>query len=117
VADLSKYIPTGDKVLIKPDPKQDKTPGGLYKPQTGFADLVWGEVVSVSEGFHSQNGDWIELRFKPGDRVCYQEGQAVELDFLPGHALLSQATIVLKEKEGLTDGHGSGQTKDEEAEG
>lgn len=92
------YKPCGDKILIKLDPIQEKTPGGIVRVQTGFIDFVWATVVEVSDGFWTEMGNFVGVEFKPGDRVMYQSGQAIKLEDMPDHALILQAAIVMREK-------------------
>lgn len=102
------FVPYGDKILIKLDPKKgeydDKTAAGIIKIKTGgtFADLVWGKVVAVSDGYETSHGR-VKIRLAPGDRVAYQSGQAVELEFLEGHALLSDVAVVLVEQHWISE--------------
>ena len=92
------FKPCGDKILVKPEPIQEKTPSGIIKPQTAFIDLVSGIVIEVTDGYYSQSGALIKSKFKPGDRIFYQKGQAVELEQIPGYALIMEAAVLMKEK-------------------
>jgi chaperonin GroES len=97
---IEDFQPCGDKVLIKLDPEEEKTPGGIIKPQTAdeFVKFVWGTVVAVSDGFYGQGVGWVEIKYKPGDRVMYQKGQPILLEDWPGYALIMEAAILAKEK-------------------
>jgi len=92
------YKPCGDKLLVKPDPEEEKTASGLIRPQIAFIGLVSAVVIDTSDGFYSQCGTLIKSQFKPGDRIFYQKGQAVELEQLPGYALIMEAVVLMKEK-------------------
>lgn len=91
-------IPCGDKLLIKPDPISEVTSGGIVKPQTTFLELVSGTVEKIHNGYYAQTGTWVECQFKPGDKVYYQQGQAVEAEVVPGLVLVMEAAIVMREE-------------------
>jgi len=95
------FKPCGDKMIIKPDPVQEKTKSGLYKPQTALGDsidLVSGVVVEISDGFYGQGVGFVKSQFKVGDRVYYQQLQGKEIEQIPDHVLVMEAAIVMREK-------------------
>lgn len=92
-------IPCGDKLLIKPDPVPETKPGGkIIIPQTTFAELVSGTVEHVHNGFHATDGTFVKSAFEPGDKVYYQQGQAVQAEVIPGLVLVQEAAIVMREE-------------------
>ena len=91
-------IPVNDKVLVKPDPKEEKTSGGLVIPgKTTLDDApVYGTVMAVSEGRRSKTGTLIPLGVKKGDRILYNsyaDGQWVKVENIK-YIILSEEHIL-----------------------
>ena len=78
-----KGKPLGDRVLIKLEARQEtKSTGGIILRETS-EDVLYAEVIEVSDGFIGQNGEWIKLVVKPGDRVLVSNnntGTKIRLD-------------------------------------
>lgn len=77
-----KLRPLGDRVLVKPAPKEEKTSTGLYISSGAQEKPQRGEVVAVGEGKRDDAGKRIELDVKVGDQVFYGKfgGNEVKLD-------------------------------------
>lgn len=77
-----KLRPLGDRVLVKPAPKEEKTSTGLYISSGAQEKPQRGEVVAVGEGKRDDAGQRIELDLKVGDQVFYGKfgGNEVKLD-------------------------------------
>jgi chaperonin GroES len=58
--------PIGERVLIKPALKEEKTKGGIYIPESAKEEKKEGEVISVGTF-----KDGKELPLKSGDRIIY----------------------------------------------
>lgn len=77
-----KLKPLGDRVLVKPAPKEEKTATGLYISSGAQEKPQKGEVVAVGPGKTNKKGDHIPLDVKPGDKVFYGKfgGTEVKVD-------------------------------------
>lgn len=62
--------PLDDRVLVKKDPPEEKTSGGLYLPHTAD-DQTRGTVVAVGPGRTSTQGVRIPMELNVGNRVFY----------------------------------------------
>lgn len=64
-------IPIGNRLLVKPIPKEDEEIGNIIMPGTANANLLRGEVVklSVDESMQDKDGNPF---FKIGDVVLFQ---------------------------------------------
>lgn len=84
-----KVKPLADRVYVRPTQKDmKKTESGIILPDAGLdGKKVWGTVVSVSDGYYSQNGVKIPLSVNVGDEVMYNHGHGEELQ-LNGENLL-----------------------------
>jgi len=67
--------PIGERVLIKPLKKEEKTKGGIYLPDSAKEERKEGEVVAVGT-----LKDGKELPLKNGDRVLYGGYSSDEFD-------------------------------------
>jgi chaperonin GroES len=70
--------PIGDRVLIKPITEEEKTPGGIFIPDTAKEKPQEGEVVDVGSGRTSE-GKKIEFEVKKGDRVIFSKYAGTEI--------------------------------------
>ena len=100
--DVTKLKPCGDKLLIKPDPVEEKTAGGIIVLDPSVVDLHMGTIVAMSDGYPAQNGNWVDItkQHKVGDRVAYQFGSAAPVARQPEYAYLQMAAILGKEEVG-----------------
>lgn len=65
----TKYKPLGDRVVIEIIKRNDdKTSGGLYKPQ-GNDTTMTGTVIAVGKGLYTHTGKMIPMSVKVGDTV------------------------------------------------
>ena len=74
--------PLGDRVLVKPAPKEEKTSSGLYISSGAQEKPQRGKVVAVGEGKRDQDGKRIPVDVKAGDEVFYGKfgGNEVKVD-------------------------------------
>ena len=66
-----KVQPLGDRVLVKPAPKETKTTSGLYISSGAQEQPNQGEVIAVGQGAFGPNGERLPIDVKPGDKVYY----------------------------------------------
>ena len=72
----STIIPLGDRVLVKPIPKDEgkKTASGIIIPETVDKEKPeQGKVVAVGEGRMTDDGKIIPMRVKKGDVVIFSK--------------------------------------------
>ena len=62
------YKPLNDYVLVKIIREDEKTKGGLYRPES-VKEQMRGEVISVGPGIYTQNGNLIPMSLKAGDTI------------------------------------------------
>ena len=60
------------KVIIR-HLKEETTPGGLVLPDSAPRGTHVGEVVAVGEGPMLDSGIRVEIKYKPGDHVLFDE--------------------------------------------
>ena len=74
--------PLGDRVVVKPKPKDEMTSSGIVLPDTASNKPQEGSVVSVGPGRVLDNGKRLEMEVKAGDKVLFAKyaGSEVKLD-------------------------------------
>lgn len=65
---VNKILPLGNRILVHPQKKQERTTGGLIIPTTVNKDLEEGIVISTGE---------LIINVKNGDRVLYQSRSGI----------------------------------------
>jgi chaperonin GroES len=74
--------PLGDRVLVKPAPKEEKTATGLYISSGAQEKPQRGKVIAVGAGKYDNKGNRIPMDVKVGDEVFYGKfgGNEVKVD-------------------------------------
>ncbi|MBL8771663.1 MAG: co-chaperone GroES [Phenylobacterium sp.] len=87
------FRPLGDRVLVKRVEEEEKTKGGIIIPDTAKEKPQEGEVIAVGPGNRDEDGDYIALDVKVGDRILFGKwsGTEVKLD--------GQDLLIMKESD------------------
>jgi len=67
----TKLQPLGDRVIVKPIPKEEVTKGGIVLPDTVKEKPQEGKVIAVGPGKMTDDGKRIAMDVKVGDTVIY----------------------------------------------
>jgi chaperonin GroES len=79
--DMVSVKPLGDRALVKPKPREEKTKGGIFLPDTATKERpMQGEVLSVGEGRLDDDGKRIPMSVKPGDQVLFAKYAGTEFE-------------------------------------
>jgi chaperonin GroES len=71
--------PLGDRVVVKPVEREEKTKGGIYLPDTASKERpMEGTVLAVGEGRRDDNGKLIPMSLKAGDKVIFAKYSGTE---------------------------------------
>ena len=74
-----KLKPLGDRVVIEPQEEDvDRSPGGIYIPDTAKEKPQKGKVVAAGPGRTTDEGKLIEMPVKVGDVVVYSKYAGTE---------------------------------------
>ena len=76
---VTKIKPLGDRVVIKPTPKEEISKGGIVLPDTAKEKPQDGKIVAVGPGRLSEDGKRIEMEVKVGDNVIYSKYAGTEI--------------------------------------
>jgi chaperonin GroES len=76
------YRPLGDRLLVKPNPSEEKTKSGIVLPDSAKEKPQEGKVIAVGEGAKDDSGKKIPMEVKVGDVVLYSKysGTEVKID-------------------------------------
>ena len=81
-ASASKLRPLGDRVVVKPTPREEMTKSGIVLPDTAKEKPKQGKVLSLGDGKLLDNGKRASFQVKEGDRVLFSSyaGNEVTID-------------------------------------
>jgi chaperonin GroES len=87
--------PLGDRVVIKPKPKDEMTSSGIVLPDTASEKPQEGSVVSVGPGRVLDNGKHVEIDVKAGDAVLFAKFAGTEVKLEGDEYLVSRESDLL----------------------
>jgi chaperonin GroES len=79
--------PLGNRVVVEPLEQEDVTAGGIFVPETAKEKPQQGLVLSVGPGDRDEDGDYIPMDVKVGDKVLFAKYSGTEMK-LDGKKLL-----------------------------
>lgn len=85
--------PLGDRLIVEPTEKDQKTASGIILPETAKEKPQEGTVLAAGPGRTDDEGKRIAMDVKPGDVVLYAKyaGTEVKID--------DQKLLILKESD------------------
>jgi chaperonin GroES len=75
---MAKIEPLGDRVVIKPTPKEEVSKGGIVLPDTAKEKPQEGKIIAVGPGRLTEDGKRIAMEVKKGDTVIYSKYAGTE---------------------------------------
>jgi chaperonin GroES len=94
----SKLQPLGDRVLVKPMAKEEKTKSGIYLPDTAKEKPQEGEIVAVGPGKFDETGKRIPMDLKVGDTVIYAKYGGTEIKIDDVEMMILRESDILAKK-------------------
>lgn len=73
-----KFRPLGDRVVVKPKPREEMTKSGIVLPDTASEKPQQGEVLAIGPGRLLDNGTRVPLDLKVGDTVLFAKYAGTE---------------------------------------
>lgn len=71
--------PLGDRAVIKPDDREEKTAGGIYLPDTATKERPQqGTILAIGEGRRDDSGKLIPMNVRVGDKVLFAKYSGTE---------------------------------------
>jgi chaperonin GroES len=74
-----KIRPLQDRILVKRLEGEEKTKGGIIIPDTAKEKPQEGKVVAVGKGKRDDDGDYIALDVKKGDKILFSKYAGTEV--------------------------------------
>jgi chaperonin GroES len=94
----TKLQPLGDRVLVKPIPREEVTKGGIVLPDTVKEKPQEGEVLAVGPGKMTDDGNRIPLDVKVGDKVIYAKYGGTEIKEVDEELIILRESDILAKK-------------------
>jgi chaperonin GroES len=71
--------PLGNRVVIEPIEQEDITSGGIVLPETAKEKPQKGTIISVGPGERDEDGKYIPMDVKEGDKVLFAKYAGTEI--------------------------------------
>jgi len=91
---MASIQPLGDRVVVKPEPAEEKTASGLFIPDTAKEKPQRGSVIAVGAG-RVENGTKIDMTVKKGDTVLYGKYSGTEINLDCDDLMIMRETDIL----------------------
>ena len=88
-----KIRPLHDRVIVKREEEERKSPGGIVIPDTAAEKPMQGQIIAVGPGARGDDNELIPLDVKKGDLVLFGKwsGTEVKID--------GQDLLIMKESD------------------
>jgi chaperonin GroES len=93
-----KLEPLGDRVVVKPSPKEEVTRSGIVIPDTAKEKPQEGEVIAVGPGRMTEDGKRIAMDVKVGDIVIYAKYGGTEIKENDEELIILRESDILAKK-------------------
>jgi chaperonin GroES len=95
---MSKLVPLGDRVVIKPSPKEEVSKGGIVLPDTVKEKPQEGEIIAVGAGKLTDDGKRLPMDVKVGDIVIYSKYAGSEFKDKDEELVIMRESDILAKK-------------------
>jgi chaperonin GroES len=96
----AKVTPLGDRVVIKPLPKEEVSKGGIVLPDTVKEKPQEGKIIAVGPGKLSEAGKRVSMEVKVGDEVIYSKYAGTEYKLDDEDLIIVRESDILAKKQG-----------------
>jgi len=93
-----KINPLGERVVIKPLPKEEVSKGGIVIPDTAKEKPQEGEIIAVGPGKLSEEGKRVAMEVKVGDKVIYSKYAGTEFKLDDEEVVILRESDILGKK-------------------
>ncbi|MFC1596098.1 co-chaperone GroES [Candidatus Margulisiibacteriota bacterium] len=87
--------PLGDKVIVKREEEEKKSPGGIVLPDSAKEKPLSGVVVAVGPGKVLDNGQRSPMDMKTGDEILFAKYGGTEVKFKEDSFLILEERDIL----------------------
>jgi chaperonin GroES len=85
--------PLHDRVIVKREAEERKSPGGIVIPDTATEKPILGKVIAVGQGKILENGHVRPLDVKVGDKVLFGKYSGTEVK------MAGEELVVMREED------------------
>lgn len=94
----TKLEPLGDRVVVKPSPKEDVTKSGIVIPDTAKEKPQEGKVIAAGPGRMTEDGKRIAMDVEVGDIVIYAKYGGTEIKEGDDELIILRESDILAKK-------------------
>ena len=87
--------PLSDRVVVKAQEAEEKTPSGIILPDTAKEKPQIGEIVATGPGKVNDTGNLVKMTLKKGDKVLYGKYSVTEISHDGNDLLIMRESDVL----------------------
>tara|TARA_X000001036_G_scaffold417326_1_gene435195 strand:+ start:6536 stop:6820 length:285 start_codon:yes stop_codon:yes gene_type:complete len=87
--------PLSDRIVVMPEPAEEKTASGIILPDTAQEKPQMGTVLAVGPGKSSDTGDLVKMELKKGDKVLYGKYSGTEITVDGDDVLIMRESDIL----------------------
>ena len=95
---MVKIEPLGDRVVIRPTPKEEMSKGGIVLPDTAKEKPQEGEIIAVGPGRLTEDGKRIAMEVKKGNKVIYSKYAGAEFKLDDEELVILRESDILAKK-------------------
>jgi len=95
---MAKIEPLGDRVVIRPTPKEEMSKGGIVLPDTAKEKPQEGEIIAVGPGRMTEDGKRIAMEVKKGDKIIYSKYAGTEFKLDDEELVIMRESDILAKK-------------------
>jgi chaperonin GroES len=74
-----KIRPLHDRVMVKREDEERKSPGGIVIPDTAAEKPIRGKIIAIGKGKILENGNVRPLDLKVGDKILFGKYSGTEI--------------------------------------
>jgi chaperonin GroES len=87
--------PLGDRVVVDPLEKEERTASGIILPETAKEKPQEGEILAIGPGRRDEDGKLIPMDVKKGDTVLYAKYAGTEVKIEDRKLLILKESDIL----------------------
>ncbi len=87
--------PLGDRVLIEPTEREERTASGIILPETAKEKPQEGRVLAIGPGRRDEDGKYVAMDVKTGDTVLFAKYAGTEVKIEDKKLLILKETDIL----------------------
>jgi len=96
----SNIKPLADRVLVRPQEREERTKGGIVLPDTAKEKPQMGKVLAAGPGRLLENGQRVAMEVKEGDTILFSKYAGTEIKVDGEELLLINERDILAVVEG-----------------